>query len=94
VLAGNDGHTVVIPLDKLAHTSDADQRGWGIILNILRERSRAYSARTAPRIGTCEAPVRAQIEALLAGQRARAYGARSTEIDEDIFAARSTEDVA
>jgi len=91
VLAGNDGHTVVIPLDKLAVSSDADQRGWAILLDILRDRSRAYAQRSRPRIGTSEAPVRAQIEALLAGQRERAYGPRSTEIDDDIFA--STEDV-
>jgi hypothetical protein len=97
VLAGNEGHTIVIPLDKLAVGSGADQRGWTILLDILRDRSRAYAARRPARIGTNEAPVRAQIEALLAGQRERAYGARSTEIDEDIFAehvTRSTEDVA
>lgn len=86
VLAGNDGHTIVLPVSKLNVTSAADQRGWLILLEILRDRARAYAQRrSAARIGTSTQPVRAQIEALLVAQREKAYGKPSTVIDVDIW---------
>jgi|SRR5580658_2278146 hypothetical protein len=74
-----EGHTVTLPLDRLVVGRDADQRGWLVLLEVLRARHLAAQQARRPLIGTSEMPTRMQVEALLSGHRARVFDARGRE---------------
>jgi hypothetical protein len=68
------GHTLVVPLAKLAVPRDkADQRGWQILLDVLFARKHDSDARHA--LSTPSAPTSRQLEALLAGHKIEAWSA-------------------
>ena len=85
------GHTIVLPLAKLVVSRDADQRGWLVLLEILGARKRTYEEGRRPQLATSDTPLRTQIEALLAGHRARAFDSRGREKVGDIFAKEEDE---
>ena len=67
------GHTLVIPLAKLAVARDrADSRGWQILLDVLF--ARKHSA-DGPQFATPAEPTSRQLEALLAGHKIESWSA-------------------
>lgn len=82
---GGGGHTVVLPFEKLVVGNEADQRGWLILLEVLRERARAVREERRPALGTAEMPTSYQVEQLLAGKRAKAFTVRGQAVLDDIF---------
>jgi len=79
------GHTICIPLEKLAIGREADQRGWLIFLETLRARATSAQQSRRPQLGTPDTPTRTQVEALLAGQRGKAYDVRGREKIGDLW---------
>jgi hypothetical protein len=94
VLQFEDGHRVELPHERcaLALTDGgsvrADQRGWGLLLSLLRNRRNSYAAQRKPAIAEPGRETKYQIEmALLAKALANSVKpARSTSTDIDIFA--------
>jgi hypothetical protein len=70
---GSVGHTLVIPLAKLAVARDrADSRGWQILLDVLFARKHAGDG---PKLATPSEPTSRQLEALLAGHKIESWSA-------------------
>lgn len=90
VVQCSDGHTLAIPLAKLAIATTesgqtrGDVRGWEFLLTLLRDRYNAVTFNDNRGIGTKSDPVRHDMQRALRGFVEERE--RSTTVEEDIFA--------
>jgi hypothetical protein len=93
VLQFSDGHHVELPIERCAlaltpgGSVRADQRGWGVLLSLLRDRRNTYAQGKRPRIAEAGRETRYQVEmTLLAKALAKRPAPARTSTENDIFA--------